>query len=81
MLEFKEMQYEGKTFYRCKGQKRNTIYTISKNKSYKGDRYKVVAGLTMLHTNCTLKTAIKLANEYENNLKEPKSFKPFLHWD
>ena len=81
MLEFKEMSYEGKTFYRCKGQKRNTTYTISRNKSYRGERYKVVADFTMLHTNCTLKTAIRLANEYEDNLKEPKSFKPFFNFN
>lgn len=81
MLEFEAMSYDGKTFYRCKGKKRNTTYTISRNKSYRGERYKVVAGFTMLHTNCTLKKAIELANEYENNLKEPKSFKPFFHWD
>ena len=76
MLDFQEMQdYKGITFWRAKGQKYGTTYTISKNKSYRGDMYKVVAGVTMLSTNCTFDKAVKLANEYESNLKEAKSFK------
>lgn len=76
MLEFKEMQdCNGNTFYRAVGQKYNTPYTISKNKSYAGNRYKVATRYGILCTNCTFETAVRLANEYEDNLKEPKSFK------
>lgn len=76
MLEFKEMQdCNGNTFYRAVGQKHNTIYTITKNKSYSGNRYKVATRCTMLCTNCTFKTAVKLANEFEDNLPKPKRAK------
>ena len=83
MLEFeKTASWDGKEFLRCKGKKRNTTYTIIKNKSYSGDRYKATANFDMLCTNCTLKTAIRLCNEYEERLKEPQSFSAskFFKW-
>ena len=76
MLEFKEMQdCNGNTFYRAVGQKHNTLYTIAKNKSYSGNRYKATTRCTMLCTNCTFETAVRLANEFEDNLPKPKRIK------
>ena len=76
MLEFEKMtSWDGKEFLRARGKKQNTCYTIIKNKSYSGDRYKVTADFHMLATNCTLKTAIRFCNEFEERVKEPKSFK------
>ena len=76
MLDFQEMQdCKGKTFWRAKGLKHGTIYTIRKNKSYRGNMHMVVAGFDILSTNCKFDKAVKLANEYENNLRERKIFK------
>ena len=79
MLEFVKMQsWDGKEFLRAKGKKQSTTYTIIKNKSYRGNRYKVVAGVHILATNCILETAIRFCNEFEDRIQEPKSFKPII---
>lgn len=76
MLEFEKMQsWDGKEFLRATGKKRNTTYTISKNNSYSGNKYKVVAGITMISSSCCLETAIRFCNEYEDRIPEAQSFK------